>query len=183
MYDSVPGADVIHLEPPAEGIPTAAAVERYARVLERLATPYAIDTRGRATPLQNTITTLTPTLTPGGGLISTVRDFAQFMLALRKGWLRPETLALAWRPPVDGEGQRLPHGLGWFVQAYNGETVVWQFGAGENGSSSLAITVPARGVTLILLANSNRLVKPFPLAAGDLTVSPFARVFLSLFAR
>ena len=45
------------------------------------------------------------------------------------------------------------------------------------------ITLPARGVTLILMANSDRLVKPLPLAAGDITLSPFARLFLNLFAR
>jgi CubicO group peptidase (beta-lactamase class C family) len=180
MYDSVPGADVIYVAPPDEGVPTPAQVLRYTGVLERLATPYAIDARGRATVSQYTATTLTP----GGGLISTVQDFAKFMLQLRKGEiLRPETLAVAWRPPLDLDGQRLPHGLGWFVQTYNGEPVVWQFGAGENGSSSLAITVPARGLTLIMMANSNRLVKPFSLATGDLTVSPFARVFLNLFVR
>jgi D-alanyl-D-alanine carboxypeptidase len=179
MVESVPGPDVINLEPQADGFPTPAAVEQYTALLQRLATPYAIDQKGRATPTQYTATTLTPS----AGLISTVRDFAEFMFALRKGYLRPETLALAWRPPVTAGGKQLPHGLGWFVQSYHGETVVWQFGVGENGSSSLAITVPARGLTLILLANSNRLVKPFALSAGDLTVSPFGRVFLSLFVR
>jgi hypothetical protein len=43
--------------------------------------------------------------------------------------------------------------------------------------------VPGRGLTLILMANSDRLVKPFALAAGDLLVSPFARLFLRLFVR
>jgi hypothetical protein len=69
------------------------------------------------------------------------------------------------------------------VQGFNSEKVVWQFGVEDNASSSLIITLPGRGLTLILLANSDRLVKPFPLAAGDLTVSPFGWSFLSLFAR
>ena len=79
--------------------------------------------------------------------------------------------------------QPLPHGLGWFVQSYNSETIVWQFGVGENGSSSLVVMAPARGLTLILFANSTGLVKPYPLAAGNVTDSPFARVFLGLFVR
>jgi len=54
---------------------------------------------------------------------------------------------------------------------------------GDNASSSMIVTAPARGLTLVLLANSNGLVKPFGLSAGDLTVSPFARVFLGLFVR
>jgi hypothetical protein len=38
-------------------------------------------------------------------------------------------------------------------------------------------------LTLILLANSQGLARPFGLSAGDVTVSPFARLFLSIFAR
>jgi hypothetical protein len=67
------------------------------------------------------------------------------------------------------------------VQTYNNEPVVWQFGAGANGSSSsLVVTLPARGITLILLANSDGLSKPASLSAGNITVSPFARVFFQL---
>jgi CubicO group peptidase (beta-lactamase class C family) len=180
MVDSVPGPDIVHLVPPAEGIPSPEAVQRYAAALERLATPYSVDSKGHATLSRYEASTLTP----AGGLISTVQDFAQFFLALRKGvLLRPETLALAWQAPIGADGQRLPHGLGWFVQSYNGEAIVWQFGVEENASSSLVVTVPTRGLTLILLANSSGLVKPFPLTAGDVTVSPFARIFFGLFVR
>ena len=180
MIDSVPGPDIIHPEQLPDGIPSPAEVERYTGVLERLATPYAVDRRGIASPSQYPATTLTPS----SGLISTVRDFAQFELALKKGvLLRPETLAVAWRAPLGPDRQPLPHGLGWFVQNYRGETIVWQFGASTSASSSLVVTVPARGLTLVILANSDALVKPFPLAAGDLTASPFGRLFLGLFVR
>jgi CubicO group peptidase (beta-lactamase class C family) len=180
MRDSVPGPDIIHLVPPAEGIPSADAVERYTRTLERLATPYSVDAQGRATPSQYAATTLTP----GTGLISTVRDVARFDVALRNGVIvRRNTLAEAWEAPVGANGQRLPHGLGWFVQTHNNMPVVWQFGVGDNGSSSFVVTLPARGLTLILLANSHGLVRPFPLASGDLTVSPYGRLFLNVFAR
>jgi hypothetical protein len=33
------------------------------------------------------------------------------------------------------------------------------------------------------MANSDRLVEPFPLEAGDVSLSPFARLFLNLFVR
>jgi CubicO group peptidase (beta-lactamase class C family) len=173
MVDSVPGPDVIHLAPFADGYPNPTVVAHYADVLARLATPYAGASVSRYSAT---------TLTPEGGLISTVPDVAQFVLALREGvLLRADTLAIAWRAPLGRNGQRLPHGLGWFVQSYNGETIVWQFGAGENGSSSLAVTVPGRGLTLLMFANSTGLVKPFALAGGDLTTSPFGRLFLGLF--
>ena len=48
MNDSVPGPDAPGLKPPAQGIPSPAAAERYGRVLERLATPYAVDSQRRA---------------------------------------------------------------------------------------------------------------------------------------
>jgi CubicO group peptidase (beta-lactamase class C family) len=113
-----------------------------------------------------------------------VRDVAQFDLALRKGQLlRDDTLASAWTSASGRLGQPLPHGIGWFVQSYKGERVVWQFGMTENGASSLVVTLPARGISMILLANSDGLVKPFALADGDVTLSPFARLFLGLFVR
>ena len=113
MIDSVPGPDIVHPELLTEGIPSPSAVERYLGALGRLATPYAVDQSGRASqsPYPDT------TITPFSGLISTVRDIAQFDLAIKKGvLLRPDTLALARRPPLDSNGRPLPHGLGWFVQ-------------------------------------------------------------------
>jgi CubicO group peptidase (beta-lactamase class C family) len=180
MVDSVPGSDIVSVSTPRPPDISSATLQRFRAVLNRLSTPYAIGASGNATISQYVATTLTP----ASGLISTVRDLAQFDAALKKGVLvRPETLALAWTPAVDGQGQLLPHGLGWFVQSYNGERVVWQFGVSDDASSSLVITIPRRGITLILLANSQGLVRPFPLAAGDAAVSPFARVFLSFFVR
>lgn len=179
MRDSVPGVDAVSQPPPPLGhVFDPATIERYNVVLRRLATPYSIDKRGRATRSSYPTTTLSPS----SGLITTVQDLARFDIALRKDTLiRPETLAAAWTNPVSFDGVALPHGLGWFVQSYNGQLVVWQFGVSENAASSLIIKVPARGLTLVLLANSDRLVAPAPLAAGDVTASPMARVFLRLF--
>jgi CubicO group peptidase (beta-lactamase class C family) len=179
IVDSVPGSDVVRLTAPAEGF-TASLLQRYSDVLSRLATPYAVDARGRATPSSY----VASTLTPASGLISSVRDLEQFDLSLKNGkLLRRDWLALAWAPPIDASGQSLPHAFGWFVQSYNGEPIVWQFGVSDNASSSMLITAPRRGVTLILLANSPGLARPFALSSGDVTVSPFARLFLSIFVR
>ena len=73
--------------------------------------------------------------------------------------------------------------MGSFVQTYNGEPIVWQFGISPGAGSSLMVTLPSKGLTLILLANSDRLVRPLPLADGDVTVSPFVRVFFNLFSK
>lgn len=188
MVDSLPGLDAVRalsLSAAANGVTplqpvVAATIERYTSLLGRVATPYAVNLQRRATPSQYT----TATLSPSGGLVSTVRDLAKFDLALRKGILLwPETTAAAWKAQVGREDKLLPYGLGWFVQTYRGEPVVWQFGMTDNASSSLMVTLPARGLTMILLANGSGLIKAFPLAAGDLTVSPFGRVFLGFFAR
>jgi CubicO group peptidase (beta-lactamase class C family) len=179
MNDSVPGADVVQLASSPDGI-VQSNIARYPSVLARLAVPYQVDQRGRASQSQYPATTLKP----ASGLISTVRDYARFDVALRTGAvLSSSTLALAWTAPTARDGRPLPHGMGWFVQNYNGEKVVWQFGQGDNASSSLVVIVPARSLTLVLLANSDGLSKSLGLADGDLTRSPFGKLFLELFVR
>ena len=53
------------------------------------------------------------------------------------------------------------------MQNHNGEKVVWSFGQGDNASSSLVVILPARSMTLILLANSDGLSKSFNLENGN----------------
>jgi CubicO group peptidase (beta-lactamase class C family) len=179
MADSVPGLDVLKLKAPQESF-TDKALQGYADVIRRLATPYAVDSRGRASASSY----VASTLTPASGMVSTIRDLEKFDLSLKSGWVMPaEWRAMAWTPALDGKGQPLPHGIGWFVQGSSGGPIVWQYGVSDNASSSMIITLPQRGLTLILLANSSGLARPFDLSAGDVTVSPFARLFLSIFQR
>jgi CubicO group peptidase (beta-lactamase class C family) len=175
MNDSVPGPDAAGLVGTPGGIGQI-AIERYQTVLARLAVPYAVDSQKRATKSQYPATGLRG----GSGLISSAREYAKFDLGLKKGGhpLSFDMLSHAWNPT----GGR-PHGLGWFVQGYNGEKVVWSFGQGDSASSSLVITLPARSITLVLLANSDGLSKSFNLVNGDVTSSPFARLFLELFTK
>jgi CubicO group peptidase (beta-lactamase class C family) len=170
MFDTVPGSDVATAGSRAQGMFPAATLARYQGVLARAAVPYRVDSRGRAT---RSIHPPTP-LTADTGLLSTVRDLARFDDALDDGvLLRRDTREFAWTR----QGAS-PMGSGWFVQAYNGERVVWHFGLSEGAYSALYIKVPARRLSLVLLANSDGLSAPFPLSAGDVTVSPFARIFL-----
>jgi CubicO group peptidase (beta-lactamase class C family) len=182
MFDSVPGANIVSIVPPAEGVPEPADVERYNALLQRQATPYMVDDRGRAT--QSSYAESAASLTPSSGLVTTVRDLAKFDLALRQGLLvTADTLFQAWNAPGSVNGLALPHGVGWFVQNYRGEKVVWQFGMAENASSSLMMTLPNRGLTLIMMANSDGLVRLYSPTNGDVSLSPFARLFLNLFIR
>jgi CubicO group peptidase (beta-lactamase class C family) len=184
MVDSVPGANIVDIKRGDEGVPHPDDAARYAAVLQRRATPYAVDNRDRASA--GSYPASSEVLTPASGLVTTVRDLAEFDRALKDKdeiLLQADTLNAAWSAPVDASGRALPHGLGWFVQNYDGEKVVWQFGVTDNASSSLMIMLPARGLTLIVMANSDRLVRPFPLEEGDVSLSPFARLFLNLFVR
>jgi CubicO group peptidase (beta-lactamase class C family) len=180
MVDSVPGADSVQTASLTEGVPTPEQTDHYRLVLGRLAKPYAVDAQRRATATTYSSAVLTPTT----GAIMSVLDYAQFDLALKAGLLlRTETLTAAWRPALSASGQRLPHGIGWFVQTSGNDTVVWQFGTGDHGSSSMVVMLPSRGLTLVIAANSTGLAKSFQLTNGDLTSSPFGRVFLTTFVR
>jgi CubicO group peptidase (beta-lactamase class C family) len=186
MIDSVPGTDFANpdLEFP-EGLFDPSDVDRYRHTLQRIAVPYRIDARKRAT--RNTDLPLMP-ITASNGLVTTAMDLAKFDAALtpvdsddHSALLLPDTLNLMWTPASGRIAATLPTGLGWFVQSYNGERIVWQFGNVPGAYSALVLKMPNRGITLILLANSDGLSAPFQLAQGDVTKSVFAYVFLKLF--
>jgi len=117
------------------------------------------------------------------GLVASVRDLGRFGTALMDdGLLLDEpTRLLAWANQASISGRATPAGLGWFVQSYRGEPVVWQFGVVNEAYSSLMLILPRRRLTFALLANSDGLSAPFALTAGDVTVSPFASLFLNTF--
>lgn len=186
MIDSVPGTDLQNVDLPLpEGIYDPSDLERYRSVLKRLAVPYRVDNKGRAEP---TALAGVP-IDAAGGLVTTVRDLARFEGAIVpipdsevfSSLLTDETLAVAWSPASNRAGATVPMGLGWFVQPYRAQKVVWHFGNITNGYSSLIIRVPSLDLTFILLANSDRLTGPYQLQQGDVTKSPFAALFLRLF--
>lgn len=120
---------------------------------------------------------------PAAGMISTPSDIVRFSRALDDGTLLNAQLrARMWTPAQTAEGRTLPYAIGWFVQEYEGETVLWHYGL-WTGASALIIKVPARRLTYVVLANSPNLSNPFPLGNGDITVSPFALIFLKSFVK
>ena len=184
MRDSVPGTD---LDDPAVQLPAelfdADDVARYRATLKKIAPPYRVTGRTRADRVD---LPLMP-MNAANGLVSTVRDLARFDAGLTTldplndpPMLWPETLAVAWTNAADRNGTPSPMGLGWFVQYYRGERVVWHFGSVPNAYSSLILKLPARNITFIVLANSDGLSSPFQLSSGDITKSLFATLFLRL---
>jgi CubicO group peptidase (beta-lactamase class C family) len=177
MRETVPGPDLESPDTAAAAIFDPATLDRYRLVLARVARPYATDSRGRSTR------SMFPprVINAAAGLVSTVRDLARYDRAIDEHiLLRPATQELAWTPARTTSGQPLPYGLGWFVQTVEGERVVWHYGLWGSAYSALLLKVPARQLTLILLANSDGLSARFPMAAGDVLASPFATAFLRI---
>jgi CubicO group peptidase (beta-lactamase class C family) len=179
MRDSVPGRDLRDRSVVSSELFDSAALDRYAAVLERLAVPYKVDKRNRATRTE--LPQPPEGINAATGLISTVRDLAHFDAALDQAiLLNDETRAAAWSTAFGAESAGQPAGLGWFIQQYRGEPVVWSFGVIPNAYSSLMIKLPSRKLTIIMLANSDGLTGPFNLQAGDITKSTFAAIALRL---
>jgi CubicO group peptidase (beta-lactamase class C family) len=170
MVRSVPGTALA--APSADDVNAfgEAALLQYSRVLADLAKPYRLADGRRAVRSEVARTRVTA----ADGLVSTVYDIGRFDAALDDELLRPDTLRQAWTTP----GPNLPGGFGWFVQTYNGELVVWQFGQVRDAYSALLVKVPERQLTFVLLANSDALAAPFARETWDITASVFARLFL-----
>lgn len=177
MIDSVPGHDLRLARAVPDGLFAEPALERYAQVLQRLAQPYRVDRRARAT--RNDV--MPDGINAATGLVSTVRDLARFDAALDAHVLLLEdTQTAAWTPAQLPDGTVAPTGLGWFVQFYRGTRIVWHFGYVPNAYSALYVKIPSRRATMILLANSDGLVVPSLYESGDLTRSLYATVFLRM---
>jgi CubicO group peptidase (beta-lactamase class C family) len=116
------------------------------------------------------------------GVVSTVLDVARFSVALdQHRLLSPQSRAAMLTPSRSNSGQRLPYGLGWFVQDIAGRRVVWHYGWWPDAYSALLIKIPEQELTMVLLANSDGASAPFGLGDGNLLHSPFAVVFINSF--
>jgi CubicO group peptidase (beta-lactamase class C family) len=169
MTRSVPGQD--------------ATAERYQEAIRDLAKPYAFED-GRLIPGEYP----PARIRASAGLISTVEDLARFDAAIdRHELIKPESQEIAWTPPRAPNGKSLPYGLGGFIQRYSRHKgsrdprLVWHYGYWPT-FSALYLKVLAQERTLLLLANSDGLSRPFPsLGAGNVEGSDFARLFLAHF--
>ena len=146
-----------------------------------LATPYHVDSEDRVAE--------SPPPGPqgdgaAGGVISTAHDLARFDLALTNDVLLTEaSRERMWTAGRAPSGAALPYGIGWFVQDYRGETLVWHSGLWEGAYSAIYLRVPSRRLTLILLANSDGLWWDNPLDAAMIDRSPFVQELLAAFPR
>jgi CubicO group peptidase (beta-lactamase class C family) len=202
---SVPGLDLALADgSAARALFDDASVQRYQRVLGDVAVPYRLDAKGRSFRSEY------PSfgLDASNGLVSTANDLAKFYIALEESRfsavpLSRSTLEKMWSntsftfnrpPPQPPTTIVMPTGLGWFVTTESGQRLVWTFGHIPDAGSALIVSLTCppevagvtstcvdRRLTLILVANSDGLVRGYNLENATVTASPFVKVFLRLF--
>jgi CubicO group peptidase (beta-lactamase class C family) len=153
--------------------------------LRRVARPYDLQ-KGQLVPI-----TYPPYFGPAAGLMSCISDLAVYSTAIdEQQWLQPATWEQVFSPFRSPKNKVLPYGYGWFVRTYKGTRVLWHTGLWQ-GNSSLFVKIPEKDLTLIILANSQNLNRPFyakydifrtnPRLQKDLRASAFAKAFLDQF--
>jgi CubicO group peptidase (beta-lactamase class C family) len=144
-----------------------------------LAPPYRIDSSG--------VTLRAPARPPqgdgaAGGVVTTVLDLAKFDIALDQGVLiSAESRAEMMAPTRTINGEAIPYGLGWYVQEYEGHTLVWHSGWWEDAYSALYLKIPTLNLGFILLANSEGIWWGNPLDRAAVQRSEFAQAFFRAF--
>ena len=114
-------------------------------------------------------------------MVSSVGDICAFSAAIDEDRLLPPALkAQAFTAAKDARGRPFPYGLGWFVTMHRRQPVVWHYGY-WTAISSLIVKLPKEALTYVLLANGEGLSATYPLGAGKLDPSPWARAFLEGF--
>jgi CubicO group peptidase (beta-lactamase class C family) len=161
---------------PLSALAFAASGRDAATYIGRMASGYGIDSRMRPVPVAY------PNLfSSAAGLVSTAREVARYSTALDAGqFLSAATRTLAYTPSRGAGNRILPYGLGWFVSTVGGHTLVWHYGY-WTGNSSLIIKETARGLTFVVLTNSDQLSARFRLGTGDLMSSTVAQAFVNAF--
>lgn len=88
-----------------------------------------------------------------GGVMMSVRDFAAWDLAVTQGRVLPATTRAEMSVPVRlSDGSTVSHGLGWFVDTFNGQRFGAHWGTTVTGHSSV-IRRYDDGLTVIVLGN------------------------------
>jgi len=177
MRDSVPGPDIAD-DGRTWAVLGEATLERYRRALARVAQPYTYYGDGEMVR-----TSYPPAdFWASAGLLSTVRDMAKYDAAVdRHAFLGEAMQARAWTPFLSNAGQPLAQGLGWYVTDYRGTRLVWHFGHWGTGFSAMYLKIPARRLTLVMLANSEALADHQYQVGEDITHNVFACAFIHTF--
>jgi CubicO group peptidase (beta-lactamase class C family) len=103
--------------------------------------------------IQNCALADTSNKIPGGGLCGTVEDLIDFAIHVQAGGLlKRETVEQMFTAQKTKGGKPTPYGLGWQVQELEGKPWVGH-GGGQQGVSTLLLTLPTEGFAVALMAN------------------------------
>lgn len=139
--------------------------------LKQLAKPYALNEKGEVVASQ-----YFDEFGAFGGLMSTTKDLMKYAAAIDKNKLvTADTQKKVFTANKLKNGALSPYGLGWFTQTYRGIDFYWHYGQTQ-GESGIFIKVPSLKMTMVVLTNIDKLSQPFPLADGDLFLSPIGQL-------
>ena len=89
-----------------------------------------------------------------GGILMNVRDFAAWDLAITEGrLLRPDSVTAMTTPVRLTNGRTVAHGLGWFLDTFNGHRFGAHWGTTVTGHSAVIRRYTDDRLTVIMLAN------------------------------
>jgi CubicO group peptidase (beta-lactamase class C family) len=93
-------------------------------------------------------------IAPNGGIMMNVVDFAKWDIAITQGrLLRAESLKAMMTPVRLNDGRTVSHGLGWFMDSFNGHRFGAHWGTTVAGYSAVIRRYVDDRVTVIMLAN------------------------------
>ena len=93
-------------------------------------------------------------IAPNGGIMMNVVDFAKWDIAITQGrLLRAESLKAMTTPVRLNDGRTVSHGLGWFMDSFNGHRFGAHWGTTVTGHSAVIRRYVDDRVTVIMLAN------------------------------
>jgi CubicO group peptidase (beta-lactamase class C family) len=108
------------------------------------------------------------------GIVSNLDDLVKFSTALEANLLLSEASKNTMFSPLE---PNLPYAFGIFKQQFQNTEMLWSYGQ-YDCYASLLLKVPAKDITLIILANNNLMSDAARLINGDITSSLFALSFL-----
>ena len=87
-----------------------------------------------------------------------------------------------WTPPQEADGSSASYAYGWWSQNWNGKRLVWHGGWWPDAYAGFLLKVPAEGLTLVVLGNTDGLHWGNRLQVAEIDKSPLALRFLEIFA-
>ena len=96
-------------------------------------------------------------LAPSGGILSTARDMAQWIIALEAGLIvKPATLATMQQPTILANGSPVSAGIAWFLDTFRGHPMLLHNGSTVAGFSSVVYRYPEDHLAVVVLFNVDR---------------------------